>query len=181
MPKYWEHFQESWKELEDRFHRKECKPVQENDVVCYIYHALLNRLEKDKHGFKPLKIKTEYSLTLKTGGRKVRIDMNIDNKLFVEFMMIGRKSRIGLDKKKEIEIKKKIENLAEKLLRALKKAGHPSKRQPVIALWDRCDWKTSQEKGIHKNIIKELNQLGKQLPKKKNGKVRFIFGPKTNS
>lgn len=161
MPKYLDYFKKSWTKLEERYYKGECNPKQENDIVCYIYHELLNLFGKD---IKPSKIKTEYFL--KDIGR---VDMNVDNKLFIEFMKIERKKYIG---KEKIQIKKKVYRLAKKLSYTIKKAGRSYNRLPVIALWV-CSG--NKNIGISNKVKKELELWERELWEK--NKVRFIFGP----
>jgi len=85
MTKYWHHLQSSWTELEERFRRGEVEPQQENDVVCYLYHALVKRLERE--GKPPKIIRTEDSFP-----RIGRADLNIGDRLVIEVKILARQN-----------------------------------------------------------------------------------------
>lgn len=115
MGHYLNHFNAAWKELEGRFLAGECKPLQENDVVCYLYHALLKRFEKE--GIPPRKIKTEDTVT-----GIGRLDMNLGNRVLVEVRLLSRKSTYSSIRSWEKK-KQELKELGRKLQGSINEIG----------------------------------------------------------
>lgn len=107
MTNYLKYLKESWGELEKRFRSGECYPQQENDVVCYLYHALINRLEEEREYPKEIRTEDHFSGI-------GRIDMNIGNRLLVE-VKLRRWRTIYSDKGWKRE-RARIKDLAKKLM-----------------------------------------------------------------
>jgi hypothetical protein len=163
MVNYLKHFMAAWEELEDRFQEGECKPLQENDVVCYLYHALLKRLEKEK--IPPRKIKTED--TVRGIGR---LDMNVGNRLLVEVRLLSRRSTYSSNRSWEKK-KQELKELGSKLQGSKRRLNRANMRKPIVAVWN---WKSGPE-GIDDDLEYKLNLLKTEL---ENEGIYLVYGPR---
>jgi len=157
MANYKKCFFDAWKELEQHYKKKQINPQQENDITCYLYHALLKR------GFSPNKIWTEN--TYENIGL---VDMNIDNRLLVEIRLLSRKNTYGNKGWKTLSTK--IYKLVNKLKRCFTKTKRCHIRHPVIALWN---WRGAISEDLHNR----LEKLRKHLSKRG---LWLLYGPKRN-
>lgn len=160
---------ESWLELEGKYCEGQVNPQRENDVVCYLYHALANRF-KDK-GFPYHWIKTEDTFTLKNG--QLRPDLNLRDRVFVEVKIYPlRKFSKGWKKKQE-----NIEDTVNKLLQYVDYQKNNSKlllRHPALAIW----FRKKGEKPNSQFIDTSLEDLLKIEKEKYKNEVTILFGPR---
>lgn len=125
-------FYQSWLELETEFQKGNINPQHENDVVCYLYHALAKRFKKK--GFPLHFIRTEDTRACKDG--QMRPDLNLNDRVFVEVKMYSlRNYRQGWKRRQE-GIKYTVDKLKQYV--AHQKSNSSAKvRYPILAIWFR--------------------------------------------
>jgi hypothetical protein len=155
-----------WKEMEKLFLRGDFRPEQESDVQAYLYHGLLSRLSKD--GIRPVEIRTEE--TFKGVGR---VDLNVNDRLFIEIKLLSRKRRYGTIawKKKEKSLGHDARKLKGYLRTIRSDAPGVHLRQPVQALWN---WKASPD-GLDEDFRRRLEHFRERM---RNQGIIVIYGPK---
>jgi len=170
---YTHFFKESWQELEKQFRREIVNPQQENDVVCYLYHALAKRLQKK--GWPLLLIRTEDTRNIRR--QLYRPDLNLNDRLFVEVKIYPlRKYGKGWKRRKQ-NIAYCVNKL-EKYVAQVRSSSSVLVRKPVLALWF---WKDTHGRNLpvkDRLVGDELERkLGKERERYKDS-VIILYGPK---
>jgi hypothetical protein len=168
-------FEESWRELEQQFRRGVVNPQQENDVVCYIYHEMAKRLRRKNWLLSY--IRTEDTRNIK--GEKLRADINLRDRLFVEVRMyeLRKYGDKGWGSRKE-GIAYHVKKLEKYIAEVRKSTPSIKERIPVLALWF---WKREEKKRFPiktKLIDDELEKkLAIEAERYKN-RVTIMYGPR---
>ena len=165
-------FKESWWELEEQSRKQIVNPQQENDVVCFLYHALAKRLEKK--GWPLHLIRTEDTRYI--GKRRLRVDINLNDRLFVEVKIypLGKYSNGWKAKLRNIEYT--IGKLEEYKTEVESRTGILV-RIPILALWF---WKNEdireypiKDKLIRNDLLQKLKSVRAQY----KGRFTIMYGP----
>jgi len=168
-------FQESWNELEQEFRRGNVNPQHENDVVCYLYHALAKRFKSK--GFPLHLIRTEDTHTIKR--QTLRPDLNLNDRLFVEIKMYTlRKYDEGWDRRKD-SIRYYVTKL-EKYVNYAKLKTSFRVRRPVLGLWFR---KRDRMMELPIEALLIPDDLESKLEREKErykDKATILYGPKNH-
>ena len=170
-------FYQSWLELETEFQKGNINPQHENDVVCYLYHALARRFKKK--GFPLHFIRTEDTRACEDG--QMRPDLNLNDRVFVEVKMYSlRNYRQGWKRRQE-GIKYTVDKLKQYV--AHQKSNSSAKvRYPILAIWFR---KRRTKKDASKPysiqncfITKDLEEkLDKEKERYSKG-ATLLYGPR---
>jgi hypothetical protein len=169
-------FQESWLELEKGFRKGKINPQQENDVVCFLYHALAKRLEKKN--WELYLIRTEDTRHIGRS-RVLRADLNLNDRLFIEARMYEPRKYGGKGWKTRKEgISYHVRKLEQYAAEVRKSTPSVKERKPVLALWF---WKNERKKRypIKDKLIDEHleKKLARERERYKN-RVTTIYGPR---
>jgi hypothetical protein len=167
---------QSWLELEQEFRKGNINPQHENDVVCYLYHALAKRYKKK--GFPLYLIKTEDTYNLRQG--PMRPDLNLHDRVFVEVKMYPLRDYKSGWKRKQQGIKYTVDKLT-KYVAHQKANSSVLLRYPILALWfykkERGKNKASEN---HETLFisDELNTLLEKEKKRYSKKATILYGPR---
>jgi hypothetical protein len=167
-------FQDSWKELEKEFRRGNLNPQHENDVVCYLYHALAKRLKKK--GWPLYYIRTEDTHNIRK--QTLRPDLNLNERLFIEVKMYPlRKYRDGWTRRKN-SIRYNVRRLEEYVKHT--KATTPFRvRKPVLALWFRKRDREMKMPLEDTLIPSDLEKMLDDEAERYKDRITIVYGPKS--
>jgi len=169
-------FQESWLELEEQFRNGFVNPQQENDVICYLYHAIAKRFEKK--GWALSLIRTEDTRYIRR--RRLRPDINLNDRLFVEVKMYPLRKYGKGWKRKMQNIVYHIKKLEEFKVE-VESTSSVRVRVPVLALWF---WKNEREQTFPfeaKLIGDELREKLEKVSERYKDRATIIYGPRPDA
>jgi len=166
-------FEESWLELEEQFRKEIVNPQQENDVICYLYHALAKRFLKKK--WRLSLIRTEDTRHIRR--QLLRPDLNLNDLVFVEVKFYPlRNYRKGWMRRRQniaYYVKKLEEYIAD-----VKSASSINVRRPVLAIWF---WKNERKKRFPLEAKLIDDELERKLEKERDrykDRVTITYGPR---
>jgi hypothetical protein len=170
-------FQQSWLELEKEFRKGNINPRHENDVVCYLYHALAKRFKRK--GFPLHRIRTEDTCKLKKG--QLRPDLNLDDRVFVEVKRYAlRDYGKGWEKKRE-SIRYYVGKL-EQYVAHTRATSSVHVRIPVLAIWFmKRESKKDKRKPTQiedKLINEDLRKMLERERRRYGSKATLVYGPR---
>jgi hypothetical protein len=157
----------AWEKMERLFFSGEFKPKRESDVQAFLYHGLLGRLRR--YGIKPINLHTE-----QTFPGVGRVDLNVNDRLFIEIKLLSRKysyksnqwwSRVEILEEDARKLKKYVESTKSEKPQLLI-------RHPVLAIWNR---KADNHEGISEDLRKKLDKLKQRMGEQN---MVVIYGPK---
>jgi hypothetical protein len=165
-------FIQSWSELEIQYRKGNIDPQHENDVVCYLYHALAKRFIKK--GFPLHFIKTEDTKTLKNGS--LRPDLNLNNHLFIEVKIYPlRNYQKGWASRQD-----RIEYTVNKLKQYVahqKQNSRAHVREPVLAIWFKKRIPEDNRNEDRHFVSSELIEKLEEERNRYSGKATILYGP----
>lgn len=163
---------ESWLELEEEYRKGKVYPRHENDIICYLYHALAKRF--NVKGFPLHWIKTEDTYTLKGG--QLRPDMNLRDRVFVEVKIYPLREYKEGWKRRQAGIEYTVDKLKQ-YVDYQKKNSRNLVRQPVLAIWFR---KRGEKPNNRLFIGESLEELLEKEKERYSKEATILFGPKNS-
>ena len=170
---YKKFFLQSWLELENQYRKGNIDPQHENDVVCYLYHALAKKFAQKR--FPLYFIKTEDTRNLKNGS--LRPDLNLNDRLFIEVKLYHlRDYRQGWKRRQEV-----IEYTVDKLKQYVayqKSISGVHVREPILAVWFRKRKLAGNTNSGDKYFLNDdlIKKLAAERDRYK-GSATILFGP----
>lgn len=159
------------------FRKGNIDPQHENDVICYLYHALAKRFKKK--GFPLYFIRTEDTRNLKGG--QMRPDLNLNDRVFVEVKMYPLRDYGRGWKRRQSSIEYNVDKLKQYVARQ-KSNSSVHVRYPILAIWFR---KRRSKKHTTKSLLMKnrfiSDSLEEQLEKEKNRykkEATLLYGPR---
>jgi hypothetical protein len=170
-------FQQSWLELEKEFRKGNMNPRHENDIVCYLYHALAKRFKRK--GFPLHWIRTEDTRKLRKG--QLRPDLNLNDRVFVEVKKYALRDYGKGWKRRQQSIGYNVEKLKQYVAHTkATSSGHV--RTPVLAIWFmKSESKKDKRKPTQtedKLINEDLRKMLERERRRYGSKATLIYGPR---